>query len=56
MTEQAARSSLEIRFNPSDLGLLFGPVDMRTAKASGSADRPVVIAEVPSGLLKGVAA
>lgn len=42
--------------NPSDLGLLFGPADMSTAKASGSADAPVVRAEVPSHLLAGVAA
>src|SRR5262245_23646626 len=42
--------------NPSDLGLLFGPADMRTAKASGNAVRPVVTAEVPSDLLRGVAA
>ena len=26
--------------NPSDLGLLFGPADMTTAKASGTADAP----------------
>ncbi len=33
--------------NPSDLGLLFGAADMTTAKASGSAERPVVTATVP---------
>lgn len=33
--------------NPSDLGLLFGAADMSTAKASGSADSPVVTATVP---------
>jgi NADPH2:quinone reductase len=33
--------------NPSDLGLLFGAADMGTAKASGTADRPVVTATVP---------
>ncbi|QNK69953.1 zinc-binding dehydrogenase [Variovorax sp. PAMC26660] len=33
--------------NPSDLGLLFGAADMSTAKASGTADRPVVTATVP---------
>lgn len=33
--------------NPSDLGLLFGAADMATAKASGSAERPVVTATVP---------
>ncbi|MGR4870404.1 zinc-binding dehydrogenase [Variovorax sp. LARHSF232] len=36
--------------NPSDLGLLFGTADMRTAKASkDSAGRPVVTAQVPEG-------
>jgi len=29
--------------NPSDLGLLFGMADMSTAKASGSADSPVIL-------------
>jgi len=33
--------------NPSDLGLLFGAADMNTAKASGTAERPVVTATVP---------
>lgn len=33
--------------NPSDLGLLFGAADMSTAKASGTADRPIVTATVP---------
>ncbi|MBW2271264.1 MAG: zinc-binding dehydrogenase [Deltaproteobacteria bacterium] len=42
--------------NPSDMGLFFGPADMRTAKSSGSADRPVVTADVPSGLMRGVQA
>jgi NADPH2:quinone reductase len=41
--------------NPSDLGLLFGPADMRSAKASGSADDPVVTARIPAGLMRGVA-
>ena len=41
--------------NPSDLGLLFGPADMRTAKSSGTAQRPVVTAEVPEKLMPGVA-
>lgn len=31
--------------NPSDIGLLFGAADMSTAKASGSADHPVVTAQ-----------
>jgi hypothetical protein len=42
--------------NPSDLGLLFGPADMQKAKRSGTADRPVVTAPVPSELMKSVAA
>ncbi|MDH5673223.1 MAG: zinc-binding dehydrogenase [Myxococcales bacterium] len=41
--------------NPSDLGLLFGPADLGTARAEGSADDPVVIADVPKGLLSSVA-
>jgi NADPH2:quinone reductase len=42
--------------NPSDLGLLFGPADMTTAKASGTAQRPVVTAQVPEKLMPMVAA
>ena len=42
--------------NPSDLGLLFGPADMTTARVGGTEDRPVVSADVPHGLLKSVAA
>ena len=42
--------------NPSDLGLLFGPADMNTAKASGTADAPVVTAYVPEKLLRGISA
>ena len=41
--------------NPSDLGLLFGMADLSTAKASGSAERPVVTATVPEKLMKGMA-
>jgi NADPH:quinone reductase len=41
--------------NPSDLGLLFGPADMTTAKVSGSASRPVVTAQVPERLMRMVA-
>ncbi len=33
--------------NPSDLGLLFGPADMTTLTAGGSADAPVLSAQVP---------
>jgi NADPH2:quinone reductase len=42
--------------NPSDLGLLFGPADMGQARASGSADDPVVTAPIPENLMRGVAA
>jgi len=42
--------------NPSDLGLLFGPADMTTAKMSGTAERPVITADVPENLMASVAA
>ena len=42
--------------NPSDLGLLFGPADMSTATASGTAHAPVVTADVPEKLLRGISA
>lgn len=42
--------------NPSDLALLFGPADMSTAVASGTAERPVITADIPEGLRKMVAA
>jgi len=42
--------------NPSDLGLLFGAADMRTAKAGGTPDRPVVTATVPEVAMKSMAA
>ncbi|MCB1686905.1 MAG: zinc-binding dehydrogenase [Halioglobus sp.] len=42
--------------NPSDLGLLFGPADISTARVSGSPDRPVVTADIPPELMKMVAA
>ncbi|MGO4394095.1 zinc-binding dehydrogenase [Variovorax sp. M-6] len=41
--------------NPSDLGLLFGAADLRTAKASGTASRPVVTAGVPEAAMKSMA-
>ncbi|MFN0038364.1 MAG: zinc-binding dehydrogenase [Burkholderiales bacterium] len=41
--------------NPSDLGLLFGAADMNTAKASGSAGRPVITAQVPEKAMKAMA-
>ena len=42
--------------NPSDLGLLLGGADMTTARASGSAQRPVITARFPQPLPKGMAA
>jgi NADPH2:quinone reductase len=41
--------------NPSDQGLLFAGADMSTAKASGTADHPVVTASIPPAALKAVA-
>ena len=41
--------------NPSDLGLLLGGADMTTARASGSAERPVVTATIPQPLSKAMA-
>jgi NADPH2:quinone reductase len=42
--------------NPSDLGLLFGPADMSTAVAGGTADNPTVTADVPPKLMGAMAA
>jgi NADPH:quinone reductase-like Zn-dependent oxidoreductase len=41
--------------NPSDLGLLFGAADMSTAKASGTAEAPVITAKVPDAAMKAMA-
>jgi NADPH:quinone reductase len=41
--------------NPSDLGLLFGPAEMTTARATGSATNPVIVADVPAASLKAMA-
>lgn len=38
--------------NPSDLALLMGPADMSTARVSGSAERPVVTADIPEAMRK----
>jgi len=38
--------------NPSDLALLLGPADMSTARVSGTAENPVVTADIPQGLQK----
>lgn len=37
--------------NPSDLGLLTGPADLSTLKASGSADSPVLTASIPEKIV-----
>jgi NADPH:quinone reductase-like Zn-dependent oxidoreductase len=42
--------------NPSDLGLLIGPADMSTAKATGTRESPVVTAKVPDAAMKAMAA
>jgi NADPH:quinone reductase-like Zn-dependent oxidoreductase len=42
--------------NPSDLGLLLGPADMSTAKASGAKDSPIITATVPEAGLRAVGA
>lgn len=42
--------------NPSDLGLLFGAADLRTAKASGTPARPIVTASIPELAMKSMAA
>ncbi len=41
--------------NPSDLGLLLGAADMKTAKASGSKEFPVITAKVPEAAMKAMA-
>ncbi|MDQ6627778.1 MAG: zinc-binding dehydrogenase [Pseudomonadota bacterium] len=40
--------------NPSDLGLLFASADMATAKAAGTADRPIVTARIAESALPGL--
>ena len=41
--------------NPSDLGLLFGPADMGTARVSGPPERPLLTARIPDAAMKGLA-
>jgi NADPH2:quinone reductase len=41
--------------NPSDLGLLFGPADVTTAKTSGGGAQSVVTAAIPERLMRMVA-
>ncbi len=40
--------------NPSDLGLLLGMADVSTAVQGGTADRPTISADIPTGLLPGL--
>ena len=40
--------------NPSDLGVMFSAADMTTASQSGSADRPVISADVPAKFMGAV--
>ncbi len=42
--------------NPSDMGLLFGPADMTTAREGGSESLQSVVADVPEHLMKSVTA
>jgi len=42
--------------NPSDLGLMFAAADPRTARHSGSAESPVVTADIPERAMEGLAA
>ncbi len=37
--------------NPSDLGLLFGPADMSTARQTGTVERPTLMAAVPQAAM-----
>lgn len=41
--------------NPSDVGLLFGPADMSTARQAGSSDNPRIRADVPPDALAAIA-
>ena len=41
--------------NPSDLALLLGPADLDSIRVSGTADRPMVTADIPADLMKMVA-
>jgi len=42
--------------NPSDIGLLFGAADMRSARVSGAGASAVVTADIPPAAMKGMAA
>ena len=60
-TPQPAADEVVVRIeasplNPSDIGLLFGPADIATARLSGTTAQPVVTMEIPPAAMKGVAA
>lgn len=42
--------------NPSDMGVLFGPADLSTLVAGGTAERPTITATIPKARLASVAA
>lgn len=42
--------------NPSDLGLLFGPADMTSARQEGTAEAPKIVADIPDKLMRMVEA
>ncbi len=41
--------------NPSDLGLLLGAADMQTARVSGTAQSPVITADIPKPYMRAMA-
>lgn len=41
--------------NPSDIGLLFGPADLSGARFGGTPTRPVLTANVPAQVMRGLA-
>jgi NADPH:quinone reductase-like Zn-dependent oxidoreductase len=41
--------------NPSDIGLLFGAADLSTLQVGGTAERPLVRAQVPAAAMKAMA-
>lgn len=41
--------------NPSDIGLLFGAADLSTVQVGGTAERPVVKAQIPERAMKAMA-
>jgi NADPH:quinone reductase-like Zn-dependent oxidoreductase len=41
--------------NPSDLGLLFGAADVKTAKVTGTREAPIVTAKIPEQFMRAMA-